>query len=411
MRRPSGHGVTSAGRARPRVEQAISAGNGNACQAKVLFCLKTQEKAYDSRMRSEHIFLLIFLVCLLGQGFLWQHINFLDQDDWLETAALVYHRDPSVKAYPTYGYPGGPPLALAAITHHLFRVPLASAYPGSIAILNAAAITLVAMLCRALRPGSPWYLGAVGMLLMNRLYVTATPPSALVGPLLTALLLLLAYTYEHRSHLHPAIPVAIGSVWGLSVTNRFDISLLTGALAIPLLISMLRPRQLAVVISAAIITFGIGDPYLWFLPWNHIQAFIAKASHHYQHYAPLPFSPLYLLLASAFALLSIFLTITTFATRLPLPLPRKYTAYVLGITSIITLILLNASYHATWYFLPLIFFWETVLPLTLLQLLYLWRTTKKITGVTEYKTRVAIIILLTIMQWALAYQAHLKTLV
>jgi len=200
-------------------------------------------------------------------------------------------------------------------------------------------------------------------------------------------------------------------VGGLAIANRFDISLLTGALMIPLLIYILRPHQLAVVISAATITFSVSDPYLWFLPWDHIQAFITKASYHYQDYAPLPFSPNTLLLASAFALISIFLTIISFAARLPLPLPRKYIAYVLGVTSSITLILLNASYHVAWYFLPLIFFWETVLPLTLLQLIYIWRTTKKITGTTEQKINGAILIFLTIIQCILAYQAHLKTLV
>lgn len=84
-------------------------------------------------MRLPHVILSTFLIASIFQGFFWQHVSFLDQDDWVSAAEQLYYRDPAVTQNPTFGYRGAPPLLLAGIIHYFFNLPFAAAYPGSLA--------------------------------------------------------------------------------------------------------------------------------------------------------------------------------------------------------------------------------------------------------------------------------------
>src|SRR5581483_9894025 len=198
---------------------------------------------------TKKIFLLLFIIALLIQATLWRGRPFVDKSVWTNEAQYFDQHDPRVfDPQSGYGYPGTTLIVPAAIAHRLFHVSYENAVAGVIAIEIAGAATLLSVLCYALLPTTTWWLATFALVILHPLYLDATPPSAIVTPLISALLLITWLIWQRPTWQRIATWSVVA---GFAAATRLDISVaIAGACAIFLLISIGWRKTLLPTIGA-----------------------------------------------------------------------------------------------------------------------------------------------------------------
>ncbi|MEX1997882.1 MAG: hypothetical protein WEA04_04400 [Candidatus Andersenbacteria bacterium] len=358
-----------------------------------------------------HVFLLVLAIGLVVQSTLWKNIDVLDAEEWMSATVFLYQGDARVFNKFTYGYPGTPLLLLAGAIHVVLAIPLTTSFTGSLATLISLSAAGIAATCKLLRPRSLWWIAATGIILCNRLYAAVTPPSAAVAPLIVLIFLLSLYIYEQRSQ-SLRVHIMLGISLGVGAALRLDITAAVGFLLLIFLLPSLGGKRIGVIVSTAFLSFFLLNPFLWFTPLGHLQAIIAKIHYHWADYETERLTiPLFLnraavgLLGFSLAVVLLFLR-----QRLPLLISRKFLLYTVFVTISISIILWQASYQVPWYFYPLIFFWEALLSLFLLDLAalvhYPFLTSLRAQQLLRQSVQISVIILLVGAQVLLLLTEH-----
>lgn len=320
-------------------------------------------------MRVLHVFLSTFLVALLVQGWLWQHIEFIDKYMWINHLQHVVRMDDQVFDKTVYGHPGTPAMDIAIAVHWLFRIGPEPALLGSLALLNSLSIASAATLAFILKPASRWWLALAGMLMVNRLYFSSTPPTAVISPLLTFIILLTWWLYKKGKLVRWPETILWGVSLGIAGATRADMSGLFALGMLALLIFRLPWLKTTAMILLALGTFSAVDPFMWWMPIRHVFDLLHVMRFHYAEYDHYRLSLTALLLISPLSLISLALATVWAALhrRLPQPVPRSFMVWLITLTLGIGAILLRSQFQADRYFFPLAFLWEALLPLFLLE--------------------------------------------
>lgn len=320
-------------------------------------------------MHPGKIFLGTLLVSLLTQGWLWHHITFVDKYLWVEHMQHLVQMDNQMFSKQIYGHPGTPAMDVAILAHWVFGIAWEPALLGSLALLNAVSIAGIATVAYLLKPNSWWWVAAAGMVLTNRLYFSATPPTAVVAPLLTFITLLTWWLYEKGKHT-PWRPIIIwAAAMGIAGATRADMS---GLFAIGLLIPLvprLGWKKIIAMIAIAWLVFWAINPFMWWVPVRHVADLLGVMRFHYTEYEAHQIPLAGLLLISPLALIGLLLAgswmfLTSHITQ---PVPPKFLRWLMFLTAAICVLLFQSRFQANRYFFPLAFVWEAILPLFVLE--------------------------------------------
>jgi hypothetical protein len=246
-------------------------------------------------------------------------------------------------------------------------LPVANSLSGVIALLVSLIIAGCSLLGRMLRPTHWWWVSIGGLLLFNRLFFSAVPPTAIVSPLIVLLVLIAIYIREQPIVSNRWL-IIFGALLGLGLATRLTISGVIGALLIIWLVPKLRWR-LSWLIASALLVLVIFDFYFIVEPTQHLASIYQKVFTHYTHkFAPLSLREL--LLTSPFAFISLLLaSLALWLPPVKFSIKRRDLAALIILTLLVGWLLWQSSYKPRWYFYPLIFLWEILLPLWLIDLM------------------------------------------
>jgi hypothetical protein len=268
-----------------------------------------------------------------------------------------------------YGHPGTTLMGLGSLFHILFGLSYSTALTLSVTLLIATVTAACAALCYLLQPQSLWWFTTGFILTLSRLYVTATPPSAVVMPFIT--LVVLALCWLLKQNISVSIPLIFlwGIILGLSAATRLDITLLVGIPLIILFCYGSGMRVLVPVITGGVISFILSDPYLWFMPVQHVIDLWSKFTVHYSSYPmsrSLPWFEWVQGVPLAVIAIAWFLFLHH-RRRLSSLIPTQVLFVFLWISLLAVMILVSSKFQAIRYLFPLIIVWEVFLPLFALQ--------------------------------------------
>ncbi|MEK7500255.1 MAG: hypothetical protein AAB649_06685 [Patescibacteria group bacterium] len=322
-------------------------------------------------MRPQHVFLITLLLSVALHAVYWRYLDDSpDQQQWMREMKLFSETSlESQRKSLYYGYPATTILGAAAILQ-TFGISSNQAFAGIMAVGISVPVALSVLLCFQLRPKSLWYVGAGAVLIPSQAYYNATPPSALVTAFSTFLLLYALYIYENKKH-DVVTSAILGSVFGIALATRIDISLVVLFFVCVFLFSTLKKHILVVLLFAAVL-FVLCDPYMHVFPLQHMQDIFHKITHHAE-----------LLNSPAFPYRKILLTIPLCsmgfaASVLLLLFPNKYInsvsrvflAMIIALcTSLIAGLVMFSAYYPAWYFFPVLQIFEVLFTLFLLDAL------------------------------------------
>ena len=152
---------------------------------------------------SKRLILFIFIFSFIVAGFFqwtrWKSFDFIDVYMWSHQAQFVQTGNPEeFNTKEAYGHPGGPLIEGTIAIHQAFNISYDYALIIFISIFNALVIAASCALCFLLRKNNLWWLAVLSALSFNIMYNVATPPTALVSPLIVLLCLLTLYFYENK---------------------------------------------------------------------------------------------------------------------------------------------------------------------------------------------------------------------
>ena len=243
---------------------------------------------------SKHFFIFIFIFSFIVAGFFqwtrWKELDdFIDGSMWSHQAEYVQTGNPSeFDAKAAYGHPGGPLIEGTIAFHQAFNISYDYSLIIFISIFNALIIAVSCALCFILRKNNLWWLAVLSALSFNIMYNVSTPPTALVSPLIVLLCLLTLYFYENKEKIKTPQTLFFAFILGLAVATRADIA---GFYALAFLIFLLYEKAInwkkfLIIASGSFVFFALFDPFMYFMPWQHIKDLFAKIIFHYGEINP-----------------------------------------------------------------------------------------------------------------------------
>lgn len=310
----------------------------------------------------------IFLITLvLGCLFQWQTLTSGMTDDvmWADQARFVETGNPQEFNFlAAYGHPGGPIVEGTIMVHDVFHVDYDEAINVFLSLLGGLVIAASCTLCFLMKKDSLWWVPVFATLALSPLYNITTPPSELASLLSVFIVLLTIYLFE-KGALSTRSVIFWAVVAGFFVATRIDIGCVITAACLVVLLPVWGWKRIAAALAPLFASFCFFDPFMWFMPVQHIKDLVWKTLFHYsdigQNYLPLPLVAKISLLAFvgiAFGLVFLFVR-----TKNGSPVPRRAIIVFIVMTAVLYVVFLTAHSQAERYFQPLIFLWEVFLSL------------------------------------------------
>ena len=321
-----------------------------------------------------HPLLILSLVCLIAfvlQFIRWDALDMWDRGVWADEARFLMTGDPHEFDFLSgYGHPGGPILEGTIAMHTLTSLPEEFAVQWTMAILNTILIVGVTVLCYKIRQDLFWVGAAFITVSMNWLYQYATPPSGLAAVLVPLVVLMTIYLCEYANGARLTGAALWGVVAGAALATRFDMGVLTSVLFFPFLVRSLGWRSSAMALLVTIAAFVALDPFMWFMPIQHLRDLVHKITYHYADFQQTRLDVGTLCNISLLAGISVLFAVWSVLKRpKDVFVPAVFVWTLLGMTALLYAIFLTAHSQAERYYLPILFVWEILLPLFMLPLI------------------------------------------
>jgi hypothetical protein len=305
---------------------------------------------------------VVFIACLLVQGWVWMNYWPLDHEIWVDgvhryAGGRVPGDEHVVDQYPatTILIPAGA-LAAAGLTEdRALRLTMAFLI-SVVAALTASAAVL-------LRPATWWWVIVAWLLVFQPLYTLATPPSALLAPLAALFALLVLLARERGDYSLPAL-ARIGICGGAMLATRIDMSAVFVAAA-TLYLGSRRAAALWALPLFAALSFLVFDPYFLFSPIEQVLGIVDRIMFHAEHLDKTD-AVESITYASVFGVVSLALAGVLLSSRRLLSLPRDFALLLIAVSSCITVVLFVSKHHPPWLFYPAFLVWELLLPLVVM---------------------------------------------
>jgi hypothetical protein len=314
------------------------------------------------------IFYAVFVLSLIVQLATKYLEPLPDSNIWADQIHYFLHNDPRQFDFSAaYGHPGGTLVALGSLLHRCFGAPCPDALIISVSFIVAGGAAASAALCYRLHPQTLWWLSTAIILNFNRLSIYATPPTECAMTLVVLIVLAACWRWEQPADRSGAWFFFWGGGMGMLAATRLEIALLVGGPL--LLLSLYRHGRRAFfpALAGSLVCFFLADPYLWFMPGQHLRDLVYKFTlHHdqYRHQVAIQWTEY--LHAFPWALVSIIWTLQLLARRrLTGLVPTPVICLLLGMLATALLAVLSSDFQAVRYFYPLLIVWEILLPLLL----------------------------------------------
>ncbi len=317
-----------------------------------------------------YVWSIVFISAFLVQAILWRHIPLVDQLGWMQRIDALSRWQLEIFTLPTFANPDAAMLTVGSIAHRI-GASVPASLQGSTALLNALMTASITTILFLLYPKKYiWIVGTLFIVFSNA-YVESTPHDTILAPAFCALMLLALYLYQKTPSLLPLGSFAV--IFGISLATFLP---LAPILVVPILVFLyvmkkISGKQCAGIVIGAAITLALFDPLLWAMPIKHMQAIYGQLS---MHSFALPNTLLSwegFFTVAPFALLAILVSLISLllARKRTDSLPTAFLIFSIILTIAVTISLLSVKYKTFRSFHSLIFFWDMLLPVLLLDIL------------------------------------------
>lgn len=318
------------------------------------------------------VFCLTLIISLLSFTARWSVDYMLDSRMWGSQIEYVLSNDNRQYDFlQAYGHPGGPIILVGALIHKILPITYEEAVVVTVILISAIATAGCCVLAFLLKRESLWWVALLPVLSLNFQYQYATPTTAVASIALAFLTLLSLYLYKSKHPIKNIWLVLWGFVAGFAVATRVDVGALFFIAMSAILLHKIGWRRLIIPVIVAGVVFILLDPYMWYMPVQHIQDLLFKITYHYSEftYSPISFLSLASICTLTFvsALLSLALLVPK--VRVLGVVPPYFLCSLLVMSGVLYTILLTSQIQAERYFLPLTLVWEALLPLTVFTLI------------------------------------------
>ena len=329
-----------------------------------------QKVADVSQQNTRSILVGVFLYSFLFLLILRSIEGFIDEGDWTNQIRYLLDRDPRmINLFGAYGQPGSTILELGSLLRILLGVSYAQAFHFSTIILNSGAIAACAAMSFLLFHHPLAWITTVFILLPDRQYFHATPPTTIVMPLIVLMVLFTWWLLKHRAPQPIQRFVLLGGLIGISAATRLDASILAGSMIIAILWYRFGYLTVLSVIAGAAFSFFLANPYLWFSPIQHLADLVRKFTIHYSgKIMPTEVDHAELIRAIAPATLCfIWTSILLIRHRLSSFMPVPIMIGLSGASLLALTIILSSSIQNVRYLAPFLVTWEVILFVLILE--------------------------------------------
>lgn len=322
---------------------------------------------------AKYIFLATFVLGFLFQWNIWNSEYLLDLGMWSNQAFYVDTGNPDqFNAKWAYGHPGGPIILSMIFAHKVFDWPYSKdSMVFLMAILNSILIASISTFCFLFRRNSLWWVAVFGTLSIHRMFFNTTPPTGLVSFLLLFLCLITLYISENKEKIRIPILLLWSLLVGLSIATRADIGFIIATFCSFVIWRYVGWKPLFLLLVNAFFIFCMFDPFMWFMPVQHVRDLLAKIVYHYADFRVKHMWFLEVINISLLSLFGMLSFVFSFFYKKGkyLPIPAFFGWFLLATTSILYYIFMTANYQVSRYYTPLIFIWETLLSLFLFSMI------------------------------------------
>lgn len=331
---------------------------------------------------AKKIFILSFFIAALTQWFSFAELSMFDFSMWADQAKYVQTNNPiQFDFLQAYGHPGGPIIEGVIFVHSVFNLDYEDSLMLFMVFVDGLAIALTAVLCYLYRKNHLWWPVVLIGLSLNRMYGFSTPPSTMVSIFIGLLSIYSLYIYQ-KNTIKPIYLGGLSLILGIIISLRIDIGCVMALSTLVFLYPKLTWKHIIFTILGTGGFIVLFDPFLWFMPIQHIKDLWFKITYHYEEFKPTKISFYSLQDISALSFFSIFLAMTFvfLKKKLKSPLPYRFIYIYLFTTIVLYTIFLTSNYQAERYFLPLVTIWQIFLPLFIFTITeYMWpKLSKKI---------------------------------
>lgn len=335
-----------------------------------------KDRSAPERTLAKHIYFWVLLCGFIIQLVL-QSVTFelVDHSMWANQIQYFLTNDPRLFDFSAaYGHPGTTLVELGSLFHVLFGFSYSTALTLSMSILIAMATAACSVLCFLLYPQTLWWLASTCILLLNRMYINATPPTTVAMPFTVLIVLATWWLWENSVSTSRWLYFLWGAVVGLAAATRLDAALLVGTPMFVLLWYRHGGKVVLPILTGAGISFFVSDPFLWFMPIQHITDLAHKFTKHYSKFDSTMYSATIepadmvnavWLSAVSFGWAFVLLCYRRLARIIPVPIMVIFS----GTSVMALLIILSSKFQAVRYLFPLTIIWEVFLPLFALETL------------------------------------------
>jgi len=293
-----------------------------------------------------------------------------DSEMWGNQAQFVLNGDSKQFDFlGAYGHPGGTIIEGAVITQKLTNVNYQKSLILFVEFMMSLLIAGICLLCIILKKDILWWIAVLPLLVFSWMYEYGTPPSLVSTLMISFLCLLTLYVYERKEKVNYKLLALWGFVTGMSVATRTDIGIISSFFFFLLILNKMNWKTALLVLLEAFAVFIIFDPFMWFMPIQHLKDLIFKFTYHYSEFTPTHLKFFTILSISATSFMSIAMAIFLLKKKEDkLILPPVFVWTLIGMTAFLYVIFLSARIQTERYFLPLLFIWEIFFPLFLFYL-------------------------------------------
>lgn len=327
-------------------------------------------------MKSGNIFFIFMGVFILSIVFLnlrWNKYIMVDSSMWGNQAQHLINGDnKEFNFLGAYGHPGGTIIEGTIVVHKLLKVNYNESLLLFVEFIMSLFIAGICVICLVLNKDKLWWVAVLPLLIFGWMYQYGTPPSLVSTSIITFLCLLTLYIYERKEKIKYKLLILWGFITGVSIATRTDIGLVSSLFFFLLILNKINWKVALLILFEAFISFVIFDPFMWFMPIQHLKDLIFKVTYHYSEFAPDHLKFFTILSISATSFISIFLAIFFFFSKKkeePVVLPQRFLLILIVMTTFLYGIFLSSRIQAERYFLPIIFIWETFFPLLMFTLI------------------------------------------
>jgi hypothetical protein len=321
----------------------------------------------DKSKYTKIIFFGVFLISLIFFTLRWNKFTIIDSSMWANQAQYVLEGDSREFDYlNAYGHPGGLIIEGTIVLNKLFNLTYLQSVIIFIILINSIFVAGICTLCFKLGKDKLWWVAVLVTLIFNWLYSSGTPTSIVATLSVSFLCLLTLYLYEKKLENQNSFLIIWGIVAGISIATRIDIGLISFIVFLFILSRKIDFKKIILLALGSFVSFILFNPFMWFMPIQHVRDLIFKFVFHYSNFITNHLSLLSILSISSITFISILLSLFYILSKrkINFTLISPFFLWTLiGMTSVLYFIFLTSRFQAERYFTPILIIWEIFFPL------------------------------------------------